>query len=273
MPSSLGFYIRAANSLAAGEAPHTHPDTPCSLPALCSPPSPGASCGRPRALRGAGGHSPAPSPSLSPQGFAPFVTCLVASRVSREGFQCIWQSWMWVPVAGLVWGRIWGFDEFLSSGGGAGSQWARPRLESNHLGLLKAEGSSWDPGGGGNRPKSPWHEQAGDPRWVRPRGPARWWEGSSWPQNALPSSGAELGGAQLLKNASLVAESLLSIGNEIRGVMPIGRGLRSTLPQGTLKPLGCWAARRELEGARAPPASQEGSAPSLLVFFRWKSRF
>lgn len=50
--------------------------------------------------------------------------------------------------------------------GGAGSQWDRSRLESNLLGLLKAGGSSWDPGG--EQTKSPWHEQAGDPHWGPP---------------------------------------------------------------------------------------------------------
>nr|XP_047932300.1 proprotein convertase subtilisin/kexin type 6 isoform X2 [Anser cygnoides] len=154
---------------------------------------------------------------------------------------------MSVPVAGLVWGWIWGFPEFMLSGG-AGPRWARSRLESSHCHLrtLKAGASSWVPGG--ERTKSPWHKQAGDPLWIRPRagaaviprgvlgwrgarGPAWWWEGSSWLRNALPSSGAELGGAQLPRIASLVAESLLSVRNEIRGVIPVGRSLRSALPQ------------------------------------------
>lgn len=104
--------------------------------------------------------------------------------------------------------------------------------------------------------------QAGDPLWIHPRGcargPAWWWEGSSWPQNALPSSGAELSGAQLPKSISLVAESLLSIGNEICGVMPIGRGLRSTLPQGTLKPFGVLGCQEGAGGCPCSSSEPEG---------------
>lgn len=136
------------------------------------------------------------------------------------------------PGCGCPWQGLFGdgFGVLLNFChlGGAGSQWDRSRLESNHLGLLKAESSSWDPGGSRPSPHGTSRQgtPTGDPHWICPRGcargPARWWEGSSWPQNALPSSGAELGGAQLPKSASLVAESLLSIGNEIRGVIPSG---------------------------------------------------